>query len=286
MPLRFAANLSMLWAGLPLPEQFERAARAGFGAVELWWPGDADAALLPGLTKRWGMELALLNFDAGDMAAGDRGLAADPARTTQLRQHVPAALRIARACGCPRMNLLVGLRLPRYPLDLQLELARENVAWAADQAAAAGCEVMIEALNPMDNGPCLLTTTAAAAAFARQTGRENVRLQYDVYHMQRVEGEITGTLDTYWDLISHIQIADVPGRGEPGTGRSTTRSSSAISSAGATAVTSGWSTVPRRAPRRAPSAGCGNSGRPSQAGHGGLTRSGGRCPWHTSAVGC
>ena len=218
MPLRFAANLSMLWAGLPLPEQFERAARAGFGAVELWWPGDADAALLPGLTKRWGMHLALLNFDAGDMAAGDRGLAADPARTAQLRQHVPAALRIARACGCPRMNLLVGLRLPRYPLVLQLELARENVAWTADQAAAAGCEVMIEALNPMDNGPCLLTTTAAAAAFARQTGRDNVRLQYDVYHMQRVQGEITGTLDAYWDLISHIQIADVPGRGEPGTG--------------------------------------------------------------------
>ena len=139
MPLRFAANLSMLWAGLPLPAQFERAARAGFGAVELWWPGDADAALLPGLTRRWGMQLALLNFDAGDMAAGDRGLAADPARTAQLRQHVPAALR-------------------------------------------------------------------------------NVRLQYDVYHMQRVEGEITGTLNAYWDLISHIQIADVPGRGEPGTG--------------------------------------------------------------------
>ena len=218
MPLRFAANLSTLWAGLPLPEQFERAARAGFGAVELWWPGDEHAALLPGLTRRWGMQLALLNFDAGDMAAGDRGLAADPARTTQLRQHVPAALRIARACRCPRMNLLVGLRLPRYPLDLQLQLARENVAWAADRAAAVGCEVMIEALNPMDNGPCLLTTTAAAARFARQTGRDNVRLQYDVYHMQRVEGEITGTLDAYWDLISHIQIADVPGRGEPGTG--------------------------------------------------------------------
>jgi hydroxypyruvate isomerase len=164
------------------------------------------------------MRLALLNFDAGDMAAGDRGLAADPGRTARLREHVPAALRIAQACGCPRLNLLVGLRQPRYPLSLQLGLARDNVAWAADQAAAAGCEVMIEALNPMDNGPCLLTTTAAAAAFARQTGRDNVRLQYDVYHMQRTEGELTGTLDAYWDLIGHIQIADVPGRGEPGSG--------------------------------------------------------------------
>ena len=125
---------------------------------------------------------------------------------------------MGRSIRAPRLNLLVGLRQPRYPLGLQLDVARENVAWAADQAAAAGCEVMIEALNPMDNGPCLLTTTAAAAAFARQTGRDNVRLQYDVYHMQRTEGEITRTVDTYWHLIGHIQIADVPGRGEPGTG--------------------------------------------------------------------
>ena len=194
MPLRFSANLSMLWGGLPLPVQFERAARAGFRAVELWWPGDEGATLLPGLTRRWGMRLALLNFDAGDLAAGDRGLAADPARTAQLRRHVPAALRIARACGCPRLNLLVGLRLPRYPLGLQLELARENVAWAACEAAAAGCEVLVEALNPVDNGPCLLTTTAAAAAFARQTGWHNVRLQYDVYHMQRTKGISPGLL--------------------------------------------------------------------------------------------
>src|ERR1039458_701446 len=139
MPLRFSANLSTLWAGLPLPGQFERAARAGFEAVELWWPGDADAALLPGLTRRWGMQLALLNFDAGDMAAGDRGLAADPGRTARLREHVPAALRIAQACGCPRLNLLLGLRQPRYPLGLQLELALENVAWAGGRGPAAGC---------------------------------------------------------------------------------------------------------------------------------------------------
>jgi hydroxypyruvate isomerase len=218
MTLRFAPNLSLLWAGLPLPDRFERAARAGFDAVELWWPGDGDAELLPGLAERWGLRLALLNFDAGDMAAGDRGLAADPDRTGQLRANVPIALRIARASGCQRLNLLVGLRQERYPLDHQLQVARDNVAWAADQAAAMDCEVMIEAVNSIENGPCLLTTTAAAAEFAGQTGRANVRLQYDVYHMQRMEGDLTATLDEYWDMISHIQIADVPGRGEPGTG--------------------------------------------------------------------
>jgi hydroxypyruvate isomerase len=218
MALRFEPNLSILWPGRPLPERFARAADAGFGAVELWWPGDADARLLPGLIARWGLDLALLNFDAGDMAAGERGLAADPERGGQLRAHVPAALRIAQDCGCQRLNLLVGLRQPRYPLDHQLHCARDNVAWAADQAAAVGAQIMIEALNSVDNGPCLLTTTPAAAGFIGQVGRDNVRLQYDAYHMQQMEGDLTATLDAYWGLISHIQIADVPGRGEPGTG--------------------------------------------------------------------
>ncbi len=213
----FAANLSMLWADLPLPDRFERAARAGFAAVELWWPG-AAAESLPALVSRWGLRLALLNFDGGDLAAGDRGLAADPARRDQLRSNVPVALRIAQACGCERLNLLVGLRQQQYSLGQQMDCARENVAWAADLAAQFGCQVMIEAINPMDNGPCLLTTTAVAAVFAGEVGRRNVRLQYDVYHMQRTEGDLTATLDTYWDLISHIQVADVPGRGEPGTG--------------------------------------------------------------------
>ena len=214
----FAPNLSMLWADLPLAERFERAARAGFGAAELWWPGAEAAAALPGLTSRWNLRLALLNFDAGDLAAGHRGLAADPGRREQLRANVPAALEIARSCGCERLNLLIGLRQQRYPLRAQLASARDNVAWAADLAGAAGCEVMIEAINPMDNGPYLLTTTAAAAAFIREVARPNVRLQYDAYHMQRTEGDLTSTLDEYWHLISHIQIADVPGRHEPGTG--------------------------------------------------------------------
>jgi hydroxypyruvate isomerase len=216
--LRFAPNLSLLWKDLPLPERFERAARAGFGAVELWWPGQADAELLPGLTARWGLDLALLNFDAGDMAAGERGLAADPARRDQLRANVPVALRIARDCGCTQLNLLVGQRQPRYSLPQQTECAAENVAWAADQAAAAGCLVLIEAVNTIENGPYLLATTKASADFIAGAGRRNVRLQYDVYHMQRMEGDLATTMAAHWPLISHIQIADVPGRGEPGTG--------------------------------------------------------------------
>lgn len=216
--MHFAPNLSMLWAELPLADRFERAAGAGFGTVEIWWPGAAAAESLPGLTSRLGLRLALLNFDAGDMAAGDRGLAGDPGRRDQLRANVPVALQIARACGCQRLNLLLGRRQERYSLDEQLACAADNVTWAADQAAQAGCEIMIEAVNSADNGPCLLTTTAAAASFAARVGRPNVRLQYDAYHMQRMEGDLTATIDAYWHQISHIQIADVPGRHEPGTG--------------------------------------------------------------------
>jgi hydroxypyruvate isomerase len=138
MTLRFEPNLSILWPDRPLPERFARAADAGFGAVELWWPGDEDARLLPGLIARWGLDLALLNFDAGDMAAGERGLAADPERGGQLRAHVPAALGIAQDCGCQQLNLLVGLRQPRYLLDHQLQCAQDNVAWAADPGGRCG----------------------------------------------------------------------------------------------------------------------------------------------------
>jgi hydroxypyruvate isomerase len=209
--LLFAANLSLLWAGLPLEDRFERCARAGLRAAELWWPGSADAEKLPTLAARWNVSLALLNFGAGDMAAGDRGLAGDPSRRDELRAHIPEALRIAQACGCPRLNLLLGLRNERYSLEEQMECARGNVALAAELAVKAGCEVMIEATNPMDHGPVLLTTTAASAAFID-------KVQYDVYHMQRTEGDLVTTMDAYWPLIGHIQVADVPGRHEPGTG--------------------------------------------------------------------
>src|ERR1700683_3776671 len=121
----------MLWAELPLAERFERAAGAGFGAVELWWPGAAAARTLPELTARWNQRLVLLNFDMGDMAAGDRGLAAHPGRSEYLRAPVPDALAIAAACGCPRLNLLVGLRQQRYSKEDPLSCGRGNGCWGA-----------------------------------------------------------------------------------------------------------------------------------------------------------
>jgi hydroxypyruvate isomerase len=216
--LRFAPNLSLLWARLPLAERFERAAAAGFTAAELWWPGDDDARRLPELTAKWGVRLALLNFDAGDMPAGDRGLAGDPDQGERLRANVDLALRVAGDCGCRRLNLLLGLRQERYSPAEQLDCARLSVQWAADRAAGIGADVLIEAVNTYENGPYLLATTPAVADFIGQVGRPNVRIQYDAYHMQRMEGNLTATLDAYWPLIGHVQIADSPGRTEPGTG--------------------------------------------------------------------
>ncbi|HEX2172253.1 MAG TPA: TIM barrel protein, partial [Dehalococcoidia bacterium] len=102
--------------------------------------------------------------------------------------------------------------------DRQIDLARENIAWAADRAAEAGAEVLIEAINTFDNGPVLVSTTRAATDLIAQIGRPNVRIQYDVYHMQRMEGNLVATLRNRIAEIGHIQIADSPGRGEPGTG--------------------------------------------------------------------
>ena len=198
----FTPNLSLLRASLPLAGRFEQAAAAGFRAVEeLWWPGDEAARALPGLaakTEAGRPRSRCLNFDGGDLAAGQRGLAADPRRRGELRAHVPEALAIARDCGCARLNLLVGQRLRGYSRGQQWPARRTTSGWAADRAAAAGCEVTIEALSPATSGDCLLTTTAAAAAFIAGTGRRNVRLQYDAFHMQQTEGNLTATIDAHF----------------------------------------------------------------------------------------
>lgn len=189
-PVRFCANVSILFTEVPLLKRFERAKEAGFSAVEFWWPSGEDLGEVERATKDTGLTVALFNFDAGDMAAGDRGLLGDPERQQRFRENVPVALELAQALGCRRLNALVGHEKAGMEREEQLELARENVAWAADLAAGQGAEVMIEALNTFENGPCLLDTTARAVEFIEGVGRENVKLQYDVYHMQRMEGNI------------------------------------------------------------------------------------------------
>jgi hydroxypyruvate isomerase len=216
--VRFCVNVSILFTEAPLLERFRLAREAGFRAVELWWPRGEEPSAVAAAVADAGVEVVLLNFDAGDMAAGDRGLVSDPARRDAFRANVPVALGLASGMGCRMLNALAGHALDGMEHEAQLELARDNVRFAADAAAEQGADVLIEAINTYENGPYLLPTTRQASAFVRSVGRENVRLQYDAYHMQRMEGDLTATIERHVGEIAHVQVADSPGRGRPGTG--------------------------------------------------------------------
>jgi hydroxypyruvate isomerase len=215
--MKFSVNVSILFKEVPFLERFGRSAEAGFGAVEFWWPMGEYPADVEEAVKAAGVDVALFNFDAGDMPNGDRGLVSDPERQEQFRENVPVALELARSLECRRMNVLLGHEKEGLDREEQLSLARENVKFAADAARDAGVEVVIEAVNTFENGPYLVHTTEEAVEFARSVG-EDVKIQHDFYHMQRMEGNLVANLREYFGMIGHVQIADSPGRGEPGTG--------------------------------------------------------------------
>ncbi|UGS37805.1 hydroxypyruvate isomerase family protein [Capillimicrobium parvum] len=216
--MRFSANVCMLFCELPFLARFEAAAACGFGAVELWWPAGLDHGALGEAVRRAGVEVALMNLDAGDVAGGDRGYVNDASRSAEFRRHVPAALDLAERLGCRQVNALAGRALPGVDAGAQLATARENIGFAADAAAQRGIRVVIEPVNPVENPGYLLPHSGECADFIASLGRENVRLQYDVYHAQRTEGELSETIARLLPTIGHVQIADAPGRGEPGTG--------------------------------------------------------------------
>jgi hydroxypyruvate isomerase len=216
--MRFCANVSILFKEAPFLERFGRARSAGFSAVEFWWPSGEDLEELQAAIDDAQLKVALFNFDAGDMPGGDRGLLSDPARQEGFRQNVPLALDLARRLGCGKLNALVGQRIEGIGWEEQLALARENVGWAAGVAAEYGVEVLVEAVNTFENGPYLLYRTDDAARFVESVGKANVKLQHDFYHMQRMEGNLEVTLRRHFGEIGHVQVADSPGRGEPGSG--------------------------------------------------------------------
>ena len=216
--MRFCVNVSILFKEVSFLERFGMARRAGFSAVEFWWPLGEDLAEVEAAVEEANLEVALFNFYAGDMPAGERGVLSDPARQEGFRENVPVALELAQRIGCSRLNALVGQEIPGMSREEQLDLARENVGWAAGLAAEYGVEVLVEPVNTFENGPYLLYRTDEGARFVQSVGKANVRLQLDLYHMQRMEGNLSVTLRRYIEEIAHVQVADSPGRGEPGTG--------------------------------------------------------------------
>ena len=216
--LRFDVNISILLKEVSFVERFGRAASLGFGAVEFWWPGEENLAAVAEQVQATGLQVALMNFDAGNMAAGERGFLNDASRQQWFRSHVPHALEFATRIGCPQLNALVGNTIPGESREAQLDLVRENLAWAADRAAEAGLGVVVEAVNRFENPRYLLTNTAETLQLLADVNRPNLKYQYDIYHMQRMEGNLIATLREYIGKMGHIQVADSPDRHEPGTG--------------------------------------------------------------------
>lgn len=216
--LAFAANLSMLFTDAPLLERFARARAAGFRAVEVQFLGDTPVARVRETLDRLELELVLLNFDAGDFKAGDRGFLNDPARADRLQRALDEGLETARRLGVRRMNAMAGNLLPGVPESVQRETIAESLRRAARAAAAVGVTILVEALNRFDHPRYALTTSAATLEIIRKVDRPNVKFQYDTFHMQRMEGDLTETVTKNLEWIGHIQVADVPGRHEPGTG--------------------------------------------------------------------
>ncbi len=218
MTLRFAANLTMLFNEVPFLDRFAKAAAVGFTAVEFLFPYDDGIDAVKYRLDDVGLRVVLFNLHAGDKAAGEWGTLSNPARRDYFRWSFTTALEAATHLDCERLNVMFGQKVAGLEPAAQIECAIENLAWAAPQATEAGITLLIEPLNPIDFPNYFIQSTAAALEIVAIANHPNVKLQYDVYHAQMCEGNLINTIKINFPHIGHIQIADVPGRHQPGTG--------------------------------------------------------------------
>ncbi len=215
---RLAANLTMLWNELDFLDRFAAAAKAGFKGVEYLFPYAYPKDALAERLARHGLVQVLHNLPAGDWAKGDRGNACDPARVGEFQDGVGRAIDYAKALGCTQVNCLAGIA----PHGVDPERLRTtfiaNLRFAADRLAEAGIRLLIEPINTYDIPGFFLARTRQALDIIGDAGSSNLWLQYDIYHMQRMEGELAATIQANLARIAHLQLADNPGRHEPGTG--------------------------------------------------------------------
>ena len=216
--LRFAANVSMLFAEAPFLDRFALAARAGFAAVECQFPYEAPAEEIRARLDDLGLRMVLHNLPAGDWAADDRGIACLPGRADEFRAGVPRAIAYAHALGVTQVNCLAGIAPPAAHHDDLRRTLVDNLRFAARAFATEGLTLLVEPINTFDMPGFFLNRTPQAVALLDDVGEANVFVQYDAYHMQRMEGELAATLARYLPRIAHVQVADNPGRHEPGTG--------------------------------------------------------------------
>ena len=218
MALRFCANIGFLFPDLPFPDRFSAAARAGFTGVEFASPYEYSPAELRSHLQDNGLALVLINSPAGNRAAGERGFACLPGREETFRDGIMQALDYATALDCRLVHVMAGVPPADLPYDTALTLYAVNLAWAAERALSAGVKLVIEPLNPRDAPGYLLRTQEQGAAIVAAIGRDRIGLQFDLYHCQTAQGDLTTRLAALMPVIGHMQLADVPGRHEPGTG--------------------------------------------------------------------
>ena len=215
---KFAANLTMLFNEVPFMERFALAAKAGFEGVEYLFPYEFDKAALRAALDLHGLTQVLHNLPAGNWAGGERGIAILPDRIDEFRRGVAEAIDYATTLGCPQVNCLSGIAPVGLPHEVLRTTFVANLKYAAAELGKHGIRLLIEPINRFDIPGFYLNTPDQAASLIAEVGSDNVFIQYDLYHQQRTQGELIGTFTKHQPKIAHIQLADNPGRHEPGTG--------------------------------------------------------------------
>lgn len=215
---KFAANLSTMFGETAFLDRFAAARVAGFDAVEFLFPYAFDADDISNRLARQDQQLVLFNLPAGDWNAGERGFACDPRRIGQFQDSVGEALDFAEQLQVSQLHCMAGKLPPKVSMDRAHQVFVDNLRFAAAAARERGVRLLIEPINTFDIPGYFLSGSKQALAILDEVGADNLLLQYDVYHMQRMEGELAATISAHLARIGHIQIADNPGRHEPGSG--------------------------------------------------------------------
>ena len=215
---RFAANLTMMFNEVDFLDRVGAAAEAGFKGVEYLFPYDYDKDTLAEGLDRHDLTQALHNLPAGDWNAGERGIACHPDRVDEFQQGVGEAIDYATALGCKQVNCLAGIAPEGAAPEKLRQTFVANLSFAAAKLEEAGIRLLIEPINTTDIPGFYLCRSSQARSVIDEVGSSNLALQYDIYHMQIMEGDLVRTIERNRDIISHVQIADNPGRNEPGTG--------------------------------------------------------------------
>lgn len=213
---KFAANLTMLFTEQPFLDRFAAASRAGFQAVEFLFPYDHPAQQVADTVKAAGLQVVLHNLPAGNWAGGERGIACLPGRVDEFRAGVTRAIEYATALGAPQVNCLAGLAAPDDAAAHRTLV--DNLRFAGEALDKAGIGLLLEPVNTRDVPGFFVSRTAQGLAILDEVGHPNIKLQYDIYHAQVMEGDLLPTIERNFARIGHLQVADNPGRNEPGTG--------------------------------------------------------------------